>query len=1496
MHSKIYRSRLLVCILSMMIIMTAIFPINTLASGNLGVTVGSVTGEAGGSVVVPVSLSNIPINGLAATSIIITFDSTKLTLTGVSAGAIVPTATDVVTTISDVLQSPGKAKIFYSDANAGQSNTHITSNGVLANLTFSIGASASGPYTLGVDAASEATENNFDATTIPYTGMTVSTGTVTLIPTISPATASFDKNSPSDKLVIVTLNGNDLNSITNGAYTLGSQDCDTTVMPNLSSPYTPTTAMTFIKSDYLSQQSVGTTTLSFNFSGGSSQTFTITVVDTSPASTNYTVTYNAGANGSISGSGNESVTSGAYPASVPTVTPAAGYNFAYWSSDEGTTQLTSAQLAAQTISANVTYTAYYTATANQTYTVTFDSQDGSAVTSISNVTTGSSITAPTAPTWAGHNFGGWYKEAGCTNAWIFNTDTVTNNVTLYAKWTAAENLGVTIGSVTGEAGGSVIVPVSLSNIPSVGVVATSIIVTFDSTKLNLTGVSAGGIVPTAEDVTTDTNDVIQSPGKAKLFYFDHNAGIGTPDTHITTNGVLANLTFSIDASANGEYNFGVDAASEITDNDVNTIGYSGMNISTGTLTVNANATELIPTISPATASFDKNSPSNKLVTVTLNGNDLNSITNGEYTLVSQDCDTTLMPNLSPPYTPTLAMTFIKSDYLSQQSVGTTTLSFNFSGGSSQTFTITVVDTSPASTNYTVTYNAGVNGSISGSGNESVTSGAYPASVPTVTPAAGYNFAYWSSDEGTTQLTSAQLAAQTISANVTYIAYYTATANQTYTVTFDSQGGSAVTSISNVTTGSAISAPTEPTRTGYTFGGWYKESDCTNVWDFNTDSVTNNVTIYAKWTANPVTTYTVSFDSQGGSAVTSINSVTTGSSISAPAEPTRTGYTFGGWYKESDCLTPWDFSTDSVTNNVTIYAKWTANPSSNHGGNSGGSSTPTSNTTPTSTPTTVTGKVIDKTGELVKGVEAQVTVEANGTSTVAVKSNEAILLKQPDGTKAPLSDSSKLGFLVEGNTNSNANAVITLSADGTIQVKNLANGTESQIAVTYDLGNGQKITIGTIDIKVGSNGEVSLTSTLIDPYGIITDSATGKVITGADVTLYYADTARNIASGKTPDTLVALPIIDGFKPNNNKNPQISDLSGAYGFMVFPTTDYYIVATKEEYDQFRSPTIPVEQEIVKLDFKMNQPKIGLTRLAGLNSVDTALEIAKANYTGQVSNVILATAENFPDALAGSVLAYKLNAPILLVGSSEEDQTKVTTYLKDYMNPKGTVYILGGTAAVSKAVEGKITAGGFSQIRRLGGYDRYETALKIADELDLLTGTPIVLAYGENYPDALSISSAAAAMQYPILLVGNDGISDAVQKKIAAINPIRVYIIGGQAVINSAVENQVSELTSLGKGAIVRLNGVDRYETSLAVANYFKLSGQTVCVATGNNFPDALTGSVYGANSNAPIILTDINLSDKVMNYLKTRKSTGVTIFGGEAVVNKAIEQKLSEMLTK
>lgn len=136
------------------------------------------------------------------------------------------------------------------------------------------------------------------------------------------------------------------------------------------------------------------------------------------------------------------------------------------------------------------------------------------------------------------------------------------------------------------------------------------------------------------------------------------------------------------------------------------------------------------------------------------------------------------------------------------------------------------------------------------------------------------------------------------------------------VTFNANGGSAVSEIF-ANPNQTITAPTAPIRTGYTFAGWYKESTLTTAWNFTTDVVTAATTLYAKW--NPIP-YTVSFSSNGGTAVSSVQ-VNYNSIFTAPLAPTKTDVIFGGWYKEASLTTAWNFATDVVTEDITLYAKW-----------------------------------------------------------------------------------------------------------------------------------------------------------------------------------------------------------------------------------------------------------------------------------------------------------------------------------------------------------------------------------------------------------------------------------------------------------------------------------------------------------------------------------------------------------------------------------------------
>ena len=134
---------------------------------------------------------------------------------------------------------------------------------------------------------------------------------------------------------------------------------------------------------------------------------------------------------------------------------------------------------------------------------------------------------------------------------------------------------------------------------------------------------------------------------------------------------------------------------------------------------------------------------------------------------------------------------------------------------------------------------------------------------------------------------------------------------TYTVTFDSDGGSAVES-QYPEKGTKVNEPTAPTKASHNFLGWYNGK---TEWDFENDTVSSNITLKAKW--QPI--YTVSFDSNGGSAVEP-QYIVDGLKATEPTEPTKATHIFDGWYNGS---TKWDFENDTVNSNVTLTAKWKA---------------------------------------------------------------------------------------------------------------------------------------------------------------------------------------------------------------------------------------------------------------------------------------------------------------------------------------------------------------------------------------------------------------------------------------------------------------------------------------------------------------------------------------------------------------------------------------------
>ena len=182
-----------------------------------------------------------------------------------------------------------------------------------------------------------------------------------------------------------------------------------------------------------------------------------------------------------------------------------------------------------------------------------------------------------------------------------------------------------------------------------------------------------------------------------------------------------------------------------------------------------------------------------------------------------------------------------------------------------------------------------------------------ASIPTAPILTGYTFVGWFADKDCTN-------AYDFNSEITDdIILHAKWDINYYKVSFDSQGGSDVATQFTRYNG-MISKPADPTLTGYAFAGWYTDKNCTNAYDFRS-KVTGNISLYAKWNI----AYTVSFDSNGGSSIAN-QSVESNHTASKPANPSKTGFTFAGWFTDKDCTTAYDFSS-KVTGDITLYAKW-----------------------------------------------------------------------------------------------------------------------------------------------------------------------------------------------------------------------------------------------------------------------------------------------------------------------------------------------------------------------------------------------------------------------------------------------------------------------------------------------------------------------------------------------------------------------------------------------
>ncbi|MHB9936751.1 cell wall-binding repeat-containing protein [Clostridium sporogenes] len=311
------------------------------------------------------------------------------------------------------------------------------------------------------------------------------------------------------------------------------------------------------------------------------------------------------------------------------------------------------------------------------------------------------------------------------------------------------------------------------------------------------------------------------------------------------------------------------------------------------------------------------------------------------------------------------------------------------------------------------------------------------------------------------------------------------------------------------------------------------------------------------------------------------------------------------------------------------------------------------------------------------------------------------------------------------------------------------------------------------------------------------------------------------------------------------------------------------------------------IIFIPFKkvLAAPKV--TRLYGQDRYQTSKEIVKSGWSVS-KNLVITSGEDFADALCAVPLAKQLNSPILLNSKSElnNDQIQQIKNLK-----VERVFIIGGYSSISKSIEDKLRKNYNLNVIRLSGKNRYETSISVANYMynNFTISDNIVVASGNGFADALSIAPIAAKKGFPIILSPKDTFLDETSKFLSNKKISKSYIVGGSGVINDSVLSKFpfSE----------RIGGTDRYDTNSKIINHFTDYDYTnVYVASGENFPDALSGAALAAKNSSFIILTSKAPSDTTQNFTynickKNSSNKNLIVLGGTGVIPNESIKKLT-----
>ena len=289
----------------------------------------------------------------------------------------------------------------------------------------------------------------------------------------------------------------------------------------------------------------------------------------------------------------------------------------------------------------------------------------------------------------------------------------------------------------------------------------------------------------------------------------------------------------------------------------------------------------------------------------------------------------------------------------------------------------------------------------------------------------------------------------------------------------------------------------------------------------------------------------------------------------------------------------------------------------------------------------------------------------------------------------------------------------------------------------------------------------------------------------------------------------------------------------------------------------------------------------RISGTDRYETCVNISKKAYKSS-EVAILASGQKIQDALASGGVAAKLKAPLLLT-QKDRLPSVVLDELKR-LNVK-KVILVGGQESISKSLENQLD--NMFKVERVSGKDRYETSIKLAEELNKYNKQENIIVNGDTV-DALTAGAVAAKLNRSIILTNGVNLPEGANRVVNPTSPNNI-IIGGISSIN--IEGLKGE----------RIGGSDRYETSTKIAEkYYAGKTNKALLANGVNSIDALSAINLVVSENAPVLLTAYDSLDNDVSKFLENNTNKVYVLGGYQSISddvyKNIEKKLKENKVK